>query len=80
MFLPLLLISLFYFFISPRSQNQRMDGWWVCHEQLGVWCNPVIGFLPSSPYFRADGEIAKFCRNFDFALIWRVVITKQLNI
>ena len=30
---------LFYFLLAVRSQNQRMDGSWVCYRQSGVWCN-----------------------------------------
>jgi len=44
--LPLLLLFNF-FFISPRSQKQWMDGSWECYEQLGVWCNFNIQWLDS---------------------------------
>ena len=40
----------FIFLLALRSQNQRMDGLWVCYEQLEIWCNFNILWLDSLPH------------------------------
>jgi len=77
--LPQLLISLFNFsLLVLRSQNQRLDGSWVCYEQMSVWSDFNIPWLDSSP---RPPIFPKFAKNLTvLSLIWRVVITKRLNI
>ena len=56
---------------------------WVYYEQLGCgvilmshdWISRLIPLLLSR-----WGNCPKFCRKFDDALIWQVVITKWLSI
>jgi len=41
-------------------EKQRMDGSWVCYEQLGGWCSCNIPWLDSSPrppIFRDMGKL-----------------------
>jgi len=60
-----------------------MDGSWVCYRQFAVWCNFIIPWLDSSPrpsILQRWGNCSKLCKHFDDALVWRVVVTKQLNV
>jgi len=76
--------NFFIFYLCyPVDEKQQTDGSWVCYEQLGVWCNFNIPWLDSSPRPPILGEMGKFpqfCGKFDGAFIWRVVVTKRLNI
>jgi len=46
-----------------------MDGWWVCYEQLGVWCNFSILWLDPSPHLPIFGENGKLPQILP--IIWR---------
>ena len=59
-----------------------MDSLWVCYEQLGycvilISCDWIIHFVPQ--FFGRWGNCATIGQKFDDAFIWRVVVTKQLN-
>jgi len=63
-----LLISSFSL-LAFRSQNQRMDGSWVCYGQLWEWCYfdiPWLDSLPRPLFLRRWGNCPKFCQK-----IWR---------
>ena len=77
----LLIFSFFPLLLALRSQNQRINGSWVCYKQLGVWCNfnSRNWILSLVPFFGRWGNCPKFCRKLHGALIWCIVITKQLN-
>ena len=72
-----------FFLLALRSQNQRMDGSWVCYEQLGYGVVSISHdwILRPVPLFLGRwGNCLKFCRKFDGAVIQRIVITKRLNV
>ena len=60
---------------SSRSQNQQMNGSWICYVKLRVWCNCNILWLDSSPcppFLGRWGNCSKFCQRCDGAFIRRV--------
>jgi len=75
----------YYFFLyypSDLRTVQLMDGSWVCYEQLGGG-NFNNLWLDSSPRVTVVGEMGKLPQILtknDDTLIWRVVVTKRLNI
>jgi len=52
---------LFLYFLKSSmaliSQNQQMDGSWVCYEQLGIRCN--FNIPPHLPHLPISGEKGK---------------------
>jgi len=55
--------------LAFRSQNQRMDGSWVCYGRLWEWCYfdiPWLDSLPRPLFSRRWGNCPKFCQK-----IWR---------
>ena len=60
-----------------------MNGRLACYRQLGVWCSFIIcdWILHVVTLFWGRWENwPKFCQKIASALVWRVVVTKQLNV
>jgi len=73
-----LMFYLCHLFLYFRNSEQT-----VRFESLEEWCNFNVSWLDSSPRFLfwGNGEIASnLAKKFDDALIWRVVVTKQLSV
>jgi len=77
------LLYIHYVIFSLGTLSSQNHEWtaWVCYKELGVWCYFVIPLLDSlsCPLYFEGGEMEK-CQKCDGALIWRVIMTKQLNI
>ena len=74
---------LFFYLGTPSSQNPQMDGWDYVTNSQGYGASLISRhwILRHTPYFEGRWEnVQNLAEKYDDALIWRVIMTKQLNL